>query len=46
MKPTIYLLLVCITLFSCREQPPAGADLIVINADVWTGVPDAPSATA
>lgn len=45
MKPALYLL-VCITLFSCQEHPPAGADLIVINADIWTGVPDAPSATA
>lgn len=31
---------------ACAPEPDPGADLIVFNADIWTGVPDAPQASA
>ncbi len=44
MKNVTCAFLVVLTLFAC-QSPPA-ADAIVINANIWTGNPEQPTATA
>lgn len=43
---TITLILISFLLFSCQENQDTIADRIYINADIWTGDPSNPRATA